>query len=505
MLMACLLPAHATESNPVQNVEICASYWQEGMLYTFAHLPMEDFAEQDASLFVNNAQYQMTTPVSVLQTDTPIHYMLLIDTSTSMPQYRNKILALAEELMTAEANVEITVAKFDRVFSVVDERLSDWDAVKASLKSLDYTGDASDISGSVAGAIAYLGAEGYPEGEMTNLVVITDGEPWYSNNKETEKECEEQSNLAAAKMIAAYPEIVVHTYSFCPWDDDLYAAVSAGTGLHMVETSVTEAGKALADFTDTLYEIPFSLRGYDNMAQIREQLMLNIGNYFVSYNNVRNAMIVPEVDLEHTQEDNPEEESVPDDTTEHEETTVPDETTAPDETHPEGTEGTTTTETAESEGTVDATEGTGDPAILEGDPQVIAENMWQMVLVWCAIATGLIIVIVAVILLAKKFRVRAASVRMRIQVTTGNARVKKEYYLAREIVIGTDRNCDIVLPHSDTGVASARIFRQGQVIYVEDMGSTDGTLINGMRIFSSNRLRSGDEITVGMTTLRVFF
>lgn len=91
---------------------------------------------------------------------------------------------------------------------------------------------------------------------------------------------------------------------------------------------------------------------------------------------------------------------------------------------------------------------------------------------------------------------------MRIElVAGGNVRLRNVYFLDREILIGPGKNCSIIIP----GNANARIFKQNQIIYVEDMGLADGILLNGMRIFSSNRLRSGDEITIGTVTLRVLF
>ncbi|MBV9451480.1 MAG: FHA domain-containing protein [Streptosporangiaceae bacterium] len=39
--------------------------------------------------------------------------------------------------------------------------------------------------------------------------------------------------------------------------------------------------------------------------------------------------------------------------------------------------------------------------------------------------------------------------------------------------------------------------------YVEDLGSTNGTWLNGRRIFSSQRLRKGDKIRIGRTVITV--
>jgi len=39
--------------------------------------------------------------------------------------------------------------------------------------------------------------------------------------------------------------------------------------------------------------------------------------------------------------------------------------------------------------------------------------------------------------------------------------------------------------------------------YVEDLGSTNGTWLNGRRIFSSQRLKKGDKIRIGRTVITV--
>ena len=48
----------------------------------------------------------------------------------------------------------------------------------------------------------------------------------------------------------------------------------------------------------------------------------------------------------------------------------------------------------------------------------------------------------------------------------------------------------------------ARIFRRGQFYFVEDLGSTNGTFINGRRIDGQGQLKVHDELRMGETVLR---
>ena len=52
---------------------------------------------------------------------------------------------------------------------------------------------------------------------------------------------------------------------------------------------------------------------------------------------------------------------------------------------------------------------------------------------------------------------------------------------------------------------SARIFLSDCVVYIEDIGSSDGVYLGGMRLHNANRLRSGDEIAIGSARFRFKF
>jgi hypothetical protein len=48
----------------------------------------------------------------------------------------------------------------------------------------------------------------------------------------------------------------------------------------------------------------------------------------------------------------------------------------------------------------------------------------------------------------------------------------------------------------------ARIFPRGQFMYIEDMGSTNGTYLNGRRLRAAERLKIGDLVRIGETEYR---
>jgi pSer/pThr/pTyr-binding forkhead associated (FHA) protein len=78
------------------------------------------------------------------------------------------------------------------------------------------------------------------------------------------------------------------------------------------------------------------------------------------------------------------------------------------------------------------------------------------------------------------------------------------YDVGDEITVGRASGCQIALP-DDTFVSQlhARVFRRDGQLYVEDLGSTNGTFLNRKKVSSPVALRRGDRLQVGKTVLEV--
>jgi pSer/pThr/pTyr-binding forkhead associated (FHA) protein len=74
---------------------------------------------------------------------------------------------------------------------------------------------------------------------------------------------------------------------------------------------------------------------------------------------------------------------------------------------------------------------------------------------------------------------------------------------ARDLTIGRDAGNDVPLDGDDFASARhARIEPRRDGVWVEDLGSTNGTFVNGSRLTQPRRLAPGDVIRVGSTDLR---
>lgn len=71
----------------------------------------------------------------------------------------------------------------------------------------------------------------------------------------------------------------------------------------------------------------------------------------------------------------------------------------------------------------------------------------------------------------------------------------------REVVIGRAPNCDLPVDSSRASRKHAAVRREGSDFCVRDLGSTNGTLVNGRRIAGEQVLNPGDRIQIGETTV----
>jgi hypothetical protein len=67
---------------------------------------------------------------------------------------------------------------------------------------------------------------------------------------------------------------------------------------------------------------------------------------------------------------------------------------------------------------------------------------------------------------------------------------------------GRSNGADIRVDDPFASSAHARIFDRGGFMYVEDMGSTNGTYLNGRQLKTASRLSMGDTIRIGDSEYR---
>lgn len=77
------------------------------------------------------------------------------------------------------------------------------------------------------------------------------------------------------------------------------------------------------------------------------------------------------------------------------------------------------------------------------------------------------------------------------------------YPLGDELTVGRAAGCQITLDDTYASQVHARIFMRDDQLYVEDLGSTNGTYLNRRKVSAPMVVSHGDQIQIGSTVMEV--
>lgn len=98
---------------------------------------------------------------------------------------------------------------------------------------------------------------------------------------------------------------------------------------------------------------------------------------------------------------------------------------------------------------------------------------------------------------------RGASVPTRLVIVEPAARAGAEFALGPELTVGRAGGCSIVLDEQYVSQVHCRIFIRDGAVFAEDLGSTNGTWVNGSRAVGQMPARLGDRIQIGNVVMEV--
>lgn len=75
--------------------------------------------------------------------------------------------------------------------------------------------------------------------------------------------------------------------------------------------------------------------------------------------------------------------------------------------------------------------------------------------------------------------------------------------LGEEVVLGRAAGCAITIDDAYASQIHARFFLRDGVLYVEDLGSTNGTYLNRAKVAGPMLVGPGDQVQIGSTVLEV--
>lgn len=150
------------------------------------------------------------------------------------------------------------------------------------------------------------------------------------------------------------------------------------------------------------------------------------------------------------------------------------------------------------------TEPAAEAAVTDRDD---GNQLVRIIVIVSGVLLLLLIIVLAVLLLRRNSSTVAGGSTVRVEVLSGLCyNVNFEFNFRRGLTIGTAKTCDLVFEDPRMLPLHAVISRaSGGRMTLSECDNTGNTYIGGMKIFAPNRLRSGDIITIGMTSFRVYF
>jgi len=492
LLLTMMLPAAAT-SPSISNAtlrQFRAGYVQDGKVYVYLQLEQNQLGIIQLQLKMNETVVQQQSCGYVREGDKPIHYLLLVDCSSTVRSYKEEITSFAynvlKETLAGGGAAAMSIAGLGDSFRILTENCTDPETLQTTLNTLSYSDSNTDLYTGIQDALSYIQNKSHPAGELYQLILVTDGRQ--DKNGQLGMTQEQLDQLESS--FSQRQDVVFHTYGVSEaWHNQELQQAELGRGCHLslVETLPEAAAKTIADFTNALYQGVFELD--DEMIPSSGEC-LKIQVLFDDQPGGTSVVSIPVLEMAVENESGSEGEMSSD--------------TMDNEDEGGGTIG--------PEAEQDSPEGEqGETAVEESGTDTSATDQTRGNLaIWLIIPVAVIAALGGWLLRQRVDSVKhskkvpeappAGAVCIRFEVERGRCLTReRSLCLVQDLIIGRSQECDLVFDEPDINDRNSRIIMQNGEIYLEDLDSTKGTAIGGMRIYAPNRLRSGDVITIGKT------
>jgi pSer/pThr/pTyr-binding forkhead associated (FHA) protein len=98
---------------------------------------------------------------------------------------------------------------------------------------------------------------------------------------------------------------------------------------------------------------------------------------------------------------------------------------------------------------------------------------------------------------------RGAKTGRGVVVVEPRDRKGERYSVGEEVTVGRAATCSITIDDTYASQLHARLFQRDGALHVEDLGSTNGTYVNGRKVDTPLPIKPGDKVKVGATVFEV--
>lgn len=454
-----------TQALAAGSAELVRAFTQDGTLYVYAAITGADAPITKAEAKIGSQAFPASGRLeTVRQAGFPISYLLLVDNSTSMPPFREDAAAFAAGLAESGGeNTTFTLATFGDDFAVTAEDIPPEELAEA-MRAIPCDENVTRLHTCISRALDYFEAIPRQGNELRCLVVLSDAvqyDPAGGTPYDTLLDRLGRS------------DVMLHSVGFGSDEADLAsmgALALASGGTHQViggGLGAAEAAAELSAVNGGLFVTGFDIRGCTAAGTETVAVTFASGGELVCRGEA--GVELPEAGDSGAETEAPAPETPP--------------------------------AAAAAEPAVQQPETAAAPA-AEGEIWVLA-----------ALGIAAVLVIAAVTFMLSRRRkapapapAAPAGIYMRLEVLRGRlAGGETEWELDGELLIGRDRSCGIVFDSQTVSAKNTRVFTADGAVYIEDLGSQNGTAVNGSPIGMASILRSGDEIAVGDVVFRLKF
>ena len=480
---AVVLPLLGTTAMAAAQAELVRAFVYDQTLIAYVDITGTDQPVTKAEAKIGGQSFPASQAMeTVRQAGAPVTYLLLVDCSTSMPAYAGEVAAFAGALAEGGGeNTRFTLATFGEEFVVAAEDLTAEELPQA-MADLSYEAQGTRLQSGIQGALDYFEAIPRQGGELRSMVVLTDAVEYDPIGETTSDETLQRVENS---------DVMVHALGF-GFDEasleSLFSLVEASGGSCWQagsQTEATQAAEDLAEKTGNLFVTGFSLGTYRTEGGETEVSITFASNGELMAKAER-QVVFPVMEGE-----DPAKEELP------------------------------STETPVQ--TQEAVSSSGSEATTAED-----EGFGWLPLAAAGVFLVIVVIVGAAIAASRRKRRRAASLQgpevpsspppappgpvensgiyLRLEVLAGQLTSgRTEFSLTDQLLVGREALCDIAFDSPAISRRHARVFAANGAVYIEDLGSQNGTAVNGMPIHMANILRSGDEIAMGDIHFRLKF
>ena len=458
------------------SARLVRAFVYQDTLYTYVDLTGTEAPITKADAEIGGQVFPAAgTLETVRQAGFPVTWMLLVDNSNSMPPFREEAVAFARELAAGSGeNTRFLLASFGDSFSLLEEDVPA-DQLAEAMAAIPMDETVTRLHSSIHQALDAFDAIPRTGNELRGLIVLSDAVAYDPGASVSYEELLERVNGSG---------VMLHSVGFGT-DQDALASLAtlteASGGLHQVvgeDRTAAEAAVSLAEETGDLYVTCFALSGFTP-----EETPAQVSVAFASGGELL-CRGTGEVQFpDGGDETAPEQETAP----------------APETELPPSSNAGGQTQTPQAQ-----------------EPAQTSSHGGVLLAVLAAVVV--LAAVIAVVCLRRRKSPAGPAVApveagpeddgiyLRLEVVQGAYLGQSlDLTLSRELVVGRDPDCG--LPFGDGSVSRrhSRIFLANGAVYIEDLGSQNGTFVNGTRLDLARLLRSGDEIRAGDVVFKLKF